>query len=96
MEKRCFSFLQALIVVSLHQSSVIASVKRGTSLVFMLLPFPPLFKTVKSKFVRDKEQTKKTNPIQKIPHNLLNFSITLIEKNHNKRLCILWQLKGNV
>jgi len=62
----------------------------------MILPSAPLFKTVKSKFAQDKEQTKKTNPIQKIPYNLINFSITLIEKNNNKRLCILCQLNGKV
>lgn len=62
----------------------------------MLLPSRPLFKIVKSKFAQDKEQTKETNPIQKIPYNLINFSITLIEKNNSKRLCILRQLKGNV
>lgn len=74
MEKRCFSFLQALIVVSLHQSSVIASVKRGTELAFHApsLLSPPLLKTVKSKFVQYKEQDKKTNPIQKIPYNLIS------------------------
>lgn len=89
------SCLGAPIVVSLNQSPVIASVKRGTDPGFHCC-FTPLFKAVKSKFVKDKEQSKKTNPIQKSPHNLINFSITLIERNNNKRLCILWQLKGNV
>lgn len=94
MEKRCFSCLRALIVVSLNESAVSASVKRGTEPGFHAPSLPLPIK--KANLCKIKEKTKKTNPIQKIPYNLINFPIALIEKNNNKRLSILWRSKGDV